>query len=71
MQKSHLIILGIIGILGLGFYLQWPILTQGWPIFIFLLCPLMHIFMGHNHGDRHEGHTDASEDRKKDGGSCH
>lgn len=73
MFKSHFIIIGIIiGILALGFAFQWPAVTQGWPFLFFLLCPLMHIFMGHDHGGGHqEKQHHASADHKKDGGSCH
>ncbi|PIR53034.1 hypothetical protein COU76_03200 [Candidatus Peregrinibacteria bacterium CG10_big_fil_rev_8_21_14_0_10_49_10] len=74
MSKSPVtIIVLIIGIITLGFAFQWPAITQGWPFLLFLLCPLMHLFMGHDHGGgghkEHQQHP--SEKDKKDGGSCH
>ncbi|PIR49297.1 hypothetical protein COU79_05685 [Candidatus Peregrinibacteria bacterium CG10_big_fil_rev_8_21_14_0_10_54_7] len=73
MSKPLLITLAIIiGILGLGFAFQWPAVTQGWPFLLFLLCPLMHLFMGHDHsGGSHEEQHHASSTQKKDGGNCH
>lgn len=44
---SVLLVIGVI--IATGFYFQWEIIMQGWPFLIVLLCPLMHIFGGHNH----------------------
>lgn len=74
MSRSAYIAIGIIiGILVLGFAFQWPAVTQGWPFLFFLLCPLMHLFMGHDHGGggHEEHHQHSSDSNKKDGGSCH
>ena len=73
MPKSAYLIIGIIiGVLVMGFAFQWPAVTQGWPILIFLLCPLMHLFMGHDHGGGGHGeHHQVTEEGKKDGESCH
>lgn len=38
-------------------------LLEALPFLIFLLCPLMHIFMHHGHGEGHGGH-DASDVQK-------
>ena len=61
------IILALIAcFIGLGFYFQWPFVTQNWPIFIFLLCPLSHLLGGLGHSDH--------DDKKKQGNggkSCH
>ncbi|HLD32899.1 MAG TPA: DUF2933 domain-containing protein [Candidatus Peribacteraceae bacterium] len=59
------------GIIGLGFFFQWPLITQYWPFFLVFLCPLMHLFAGHNHGEHPKEQTDTSKNQKHDGGSCH
>lgn len=49
-----LLLLG--GTIGIGFYFQWTIITEGWPFLIILLCPLMHLFGGHHHGSDEDSH---------------
>jgi hypothetical protein len=71
MNKSYLI-LGLLAIvLVAGFTFQWPAVTQGWPVLFFLLCPLMHLFMGHNHGGSHGSSEKSAEDHKKHEGHNH
>lgn len=57
---SRLALLLVIGIVG---YLVWTEheahIVSALPYLVFLLCPLMHIFMHRNHGSRsnkHGGH---------------
>ncbi len=47
----------IAGMIGLGFYFQWPVVTQNWPFFVFLLCPLGHLLGGHSHTDHEDKHA--------------
>ena len=63
LHHSRLVIaiLALVGvIMGLGFYFQWSFVTQNWPFFIALLCPLGHLL-----GGRHIDHEDKKVKSKK------
>ena len=54
-----------IGLLVLGAIAAYFLLTehlahvaQYWPFAFLLACPLMHLFMHHDHGHDHQGHQD-------------
>jgi len=69
-----IILLTIIAVtIGFGFYYQWPFITQYWPFLLILLCPLMHIFGGHDHQNRnsHSNADSPHEHLKKSGNGCH
>lgn len=65
--RLTLIILAIIlGFIGLGFYFEWPLVTQNWPLFLVLLCPLGHLLGGHGHTDHKNKKGSSNSDK-----SCH
>lgn len=71
MSKSLIIVLIVFaGIIGLGFYFEWPAITNNWPFLIFLLCPIMH-FMGHCHGSGHSHTSSKSENLDEPNKKCH
>ena len=60
-----IVILALIaGVIGLGFYFEWSFVTQNWPFFLFLLCPLSHLLGGH--GENHQNKKDENTKKK-----CH
>lgn len=60
-------IVALVALVVLGYYFQWPVITNYWWMFIILLCPLMHLFMGHG---GHEERSPHNHEPKKDGHSC-
>ncbi|PIQ76149.1 hypothetical protein COU78_01160 [Candidatus Peregrinibacteria bacterium CG10_big_fil_rev_8_21_14_0_10_49_24] len=67
-NRFFIIILAVItGIIGAGFLYKWDFVTQNWPFFLLLLCPLMHTFGGHSHGVK----SDSSHADSHNGKNCH
>lgn len=67
--------LALLGFMLIGGYLLWAehqahimLAVPYLPILIILLCPLMHLFMHHGHGDHGESHGDHPDDHNSDDG---
>ncbi len=65
MNKRMLIfvLIGVAVFVGLAYAFQWKAVLGYAPFLIFLLCPLMHVFMG-GHGG-HGGHEDHGQHRDR------
>lgn len=63
MNKLFIILGILVTVLVAGFTFKWPAVTQGWPILILLMCPLMHLFMGHDHGAKHSSSSQNSKNK--------
>lgn len=67
LTKSQKKVAYVLGGVAIAYYLWgWhkDHVLQYWPIAIFMLCPLMHVFMHGSHGHKHDG--DSNENK-----SCH
>jgi len=64
----------IIGLVAVGYYLKWPLITNNLWILVILVCPLMHLFMGHGGHEAHEASSAQNKTQKPkqhEGGCCH
>lgn len=71
MNKRMLIfvLIGVAVFVGLAYAFQWKAVLGYAPFLIFLLCPLMHVFMMGGHGD-HGQHRDRPT-KDKEQHPCH
>jgi len=63
------VLIGVAVFVGLAYAFQWKAVLGYAPFLIFLLCPLMHVFMMGGHGDHGKHRDQPTKDQEQP--PCH